>query len=1374
MRTKSLSVLSVVVSLWAGATFAAIPQSERDALVAFYDATGGPSWNDSSGWLGAPGTECSWFGITCDATESHVTRIWMQSNGLAGTLPGSISQLTELDTLEIFDARLSGTVPSSLATMSKLTRLNLGTQRFFEEGGLEGEFPSFLLDMTQLEYLSLEGNTFSGPIPADISRLENLQSLRLGYNDFTGDFPAGIATMTELVDIDLTYCPITGSIPEAIGNLSKLESFTIQFCNMGGTLPNSLGELKELRGLVIQGNDFHGPIPESIGGLANLTAVFIGVSNLEGPIPMGIWTNPNIISLYPYNMPYLTGPIPPEIGQMTNLRFFVATGTPFGGPIPKEIGQLQNLVTFMVTGCHLEGSIPAEMGSMTNLTLLRMNYNRLSGSIPAALGSLPSLEVAHLANNQLSGEIPPELGNLPVIESLNLGGNLLTGSIPPVLASAPKLRQLALHGNRLSGDIPVELNSSPALRELAISGNRFEGPVPGTILALPIVDEGGSFSYNALRTDDPAIDEFLDRKENFGEWERAQTKPPGGMTATDVGSFSVLLEWPFAEPLEVPGGYQVLASTSPGGPYSLLRTTPSKFATSQLVTGLMPESDYYFVVRSVSYPHYFNAGGFTQGEFIHLSALQPNTLFSQPSSEVHVRTLKSSPTPARVVLSSLPEGLAQTPDSGGAATAFTLSNLGGTSTSLTLSSNGSFFEFTPQSFDLSPGADQVVAVSGLPQPEGFYTATLDVAGAGVPPTLEILIELASINAPEVGYSLRAEANRVDVSAPVGDDPTGSVTFRNDGTGTFSGFLVADVDWIESASGLVTIAPGESATLPFSIDRSKRPDAEQLAGAVAGGLRMLTVSGASAKGTFDGPPAAAGAVSVVDTVKPPTSNLTALPPLSPGEVALFVPGIGHAVGSVGLFISDISILNSFGSKGIDDVRLYYRELSGNASKSASLDPVAVSGSVSLADVVSTVFEGDSEVGTLQIRSSAVDALSVSANIFNASNSSGTYGTAIPAFRSDRAAVTGESIYLTGLQSSETSHTNIYVQETSGLNATFTADIFDRSGTRVASLGGEVEPFGMTRLLTSVPVGGVSARITQTSGDGAIVAYATPVDRRSGDTWAVSDWGAQFGYEKTRPVVIPVAGSVRGASETFFRTELAITNIGCHPIRGILDYYEDTGAVHTLDVVLDPLASRVFDDVVGSFGITSRSLGYLTFTPLPLILDPPDPIAACNEPPFAVSSRTFATVGDDPGTYGTGVPVLSLDSAIRAGQQRKLGGLEDSRTSTVLARTPATFRTNFALIEASGEPITVRARVFFSDPRSLAAGAALGTKEFELGPRQSLQVSGLVGSIVGVERDTKYGDLRNVQIEFQVVEGDGSLIVYTSSVDNGTGDSSLRVE
>jgi hypothetical protein len=1374
MRLVSVIRTLAIVSLYASATFAAIPQSERDALVALYDSTGGPSWSESSGWLGAAGTECSWFGITCDSTESHVTSIWMQSNGLAGTLPGEISQLTELETLDIFDARLSGTVPASIATMTKLERLNLGTMRFFEEGGLSGEIPAFLLGMTQLRYLSLEGNDFSGSIPAGISQLVNLESLRLGYNDLTGDFPAEITSMTELVDLDISSNRITGTIPETIGNLKKLESFTIQFNQMSGTLPNALGELTNLIGFVIQGNDFHGTIPESIGNLPNLGAVFIGVTNLEGPIPSGIWNNPNVYSFYPYRMPYLTGGIPSDIGNMTNLHFFVATGTPFGGQLPAEIGKLDNLITLMVAGCNLEGPIPPEIGDMQSLQLLRMQFNRFSGSIPPELGNAPSLRIAQFHGNQLTGPIPAELGNLPSIETLDLGSNLLEGTIPPELAGLATLRQLGLHGNRLAGAIPPEFNSNISLRELAISGNRFEGTVPASILGLQINDGGGGFGHNALRTDDTAIDEFLARKQNGGDWQSSQAKPPTDVTADDVRSFSVLLRWDEVEPLGVPGGYQVLASTSPGGPYSLLRTTPNRYETSQLVTGLTPDSDYYFVVRSVIYPHTFYDGTLAGGpDFIQVSGLQPNTLFSEPSPEIYVRTPAGTPTPAAVVMSAVPGGLAQLPGVGGATTTFTLSNLGGTSTNVTLSSSSTLFDFAPKTFALAPGGDQVVTVTGLPQPEGFYSGEIDVDGEGVPPFLRVFVNLASIDEPGVGYLLKAGANRIDVSAPAGNDPSGSVTFRNDGSGTFSGFLVADVDWLESASGLVTIAPGESVNVPFSVDRSKRPDADQLAGAAAGGLRMLTVSGTSAKNAFDGPPSAAAAVSVVDTVKPPTSE-GSIPPLGSGEVAIFVPGVGHAVGSVGLFISDISILNSFASRSVNDIRLFYRELSGATTKNASLDPLAVSGSVGLADVVSTVFEGTSEVGTLQIRTTAIDSLAVSANIFNASKAAGTYGTAIPVFRSDRATGTGGAVFLTGLQSGETSHTNIYVQETRGFEVTFTVEIFDETGETIGSLGGSVQPFGMTRLLTSVPAGGVAARIAPTGGSGAIVAYATPVDRRSGDTWAVSDWASQFSYEKDEPVLIPVAGSVRGANETFFRTELAITSLGCYPTRGLLHYYEDTGASYQKEVVLDAGATALFDDVVGSFGISGRSLGYLTFTPLPLVLDPPDPVPACNEARFALASRTFATVGDDPGTYGTGVPVLSLASAIRAGQQRKIGGLDDSRASTVSARTPATFRTNFALIEASGEPIKVRARVLVSDPKSLASGASLGEKDYDLAAHQSLQVSGLVGAILGPERDTRYGDLRNVQVEFRVLSGDGSLIVYTSSIDNGTGDSSLRVE
>ena len=51
---------------------AAIPQQERDTLIAFYNATRGANWHTRTGWLGSAGTECAWYGVTCDSGQSNV------------------------------------------------------------------------------------------------------------------------------------------------------------------------------------------------------------------------------------------------------------------------------------------------------------------------------------------------------------------------------------------------------------------------------------------------------------------------------------------------------------------------------------------------------------------------------------------------------------------------------------------------------------------------------------------------------------------------------------------------------------------------------------------------------------------------------------------------------------------------------------------------------------------------------------------------------------------------------------------------------------------------------------------------------------------------------------------------------------------------------------------------------------------------------------------------------------------------------------------------------------------------------------------------------------------------------------------------------
>ena len=95
----------------------------------------------------------------------------------------------------------------------------------------------------------------------------------------------------------------------------------------------------------------------------------------------------------------------------------------------------------------MSGEIPAELANLSNLEDLDLSFNQLSGEIPAELGNLPNLGFLDLSFNQLRGEIPAELGKISI---LILPGNQLSGEIPIETGNAPNL---SLDGNQLSGRI---------------------------------------------------------------------------------------------------------------------------------------------------------------------------------------------------------------------------------------------------------------------------------------------------------------------------------------------------------------------------------------------------------------------------------------------------------------------------------------------------------------------------------------------------------------------------------------------------------------------------------------------------------------------------------------------------------------------------------------------------------------------------------------------------------------------------------------------------------------------------------------------------------------------------------------------------------
>ena len=101
----------------------------------------------------------------------------------------------------------------------------------------------------------------------------------------------------------------------------------------------------------------------------------------------------------------------------------------------------------------LSGEIPAELENLTNLQELSFSINTLSGEIPAELGNLTNLEGLFLLQNTLSGEIPVKLGNLTNLEDLFLNRNELSGPLPLTLSALSQLLVLDIRETTLCAPV---------------------------------------------------------------------------------------------------------------------------------------------------------------------------------------------------------------------------------------------------------------------------------------------------------------------------------------------------------------------------------------------------------------------------------------------------------------------------------------------------------------------------------------------------------------------------------------------------------------------------------------------------------------------------------------------------------------------------------------------------------------------------------------------------------------------------------------------------------------------------------------------------------------------------------------------------------
>jgi hypothetical protein len=231
------------------------------------------------------------------------------------------------------------------------------------------------------------------------------------------------------------------------------------------------------------------------------------------------------------------------------------------------------------------------------------------------------------------------------------------------------------------------------------------------------------------------------------------------------------------------------------------------------------------------------------------------------------------------------------------------------------------------------------------------------------------------------------------------------------------------------------------------------------------------------------------------------------------------------------------------------------------------------------------------------------------------------------------------------------------------------------------------------------------------------------------------GAEAGYSGT-DLFVPGVARTAGIGGSQFYTTLWVTNVSNSPANiqiGLLLLGNANPTPATKNDTIPANATRRYDDIVGTlFGLTGVG-GALHVT---------------SDQELLVSCRTY---NNPPGlalkdSAGLAFSAVRSDLAIGSTQFTQLHGVTTASAES--------FRYNFGIIEAAGQPVTVKVTV------QDQSGQQLSTPQtYNLGGHGVLQINDFAGFAPALSTT-------NGAVRIDVVGGDGKVIAYASQV-AGTG-------
>ncbi|EEF40901.1 lrr receptor-linked protein kinase, putative [Ricinus communis] len=226
------------------------------------------------GWLPG-GDPCGeeWQGVSC--VFSNITALKLSGMNLGGTLADDLALFESIIEIDLSNNHIGGSIPSSLPP----------TLRIFSLAGnqFNGSIPDTLSTLTQLSHLSINDNHLSGEMPDAFQQLTSLTNLDLSGNNLSGQLPPSLGNLSSLSSLHLQS-------NKFVGVLDVLQDLPLQDLNVennlfSGPIPAKLLNIPNFRK---DGNPFNTTIIAS-PPLALSPSPAMPPSSAEAPEKQGYW-----------------------------------------------------------------------------------------------------------------------------------------------------------------------------------------------------------------------------------------------------------------------------------------------------------------------------------------------------------------------------------------------------------------------------------------------------------------------------------------------------------------------------------------------------------------------------------------------------------------------------------------------------------------------------------------------------------------------------------------------------------------------------------------------------------------------------------------------------------------------------------------------------------------------------------------------------------------------------------------------------------------------------------------------------------------------------------------------------------------------------